>query len=222
MNFGNEWNHLLKKEFERPYFKEIGDFLSQEREKFTVFPDNDNIFDAFRYTSYSDVKAVILGQDPYHQPNQAHGLCFSVKKGNRLPPSLINIFKELYNDRGITRPPHGELTHWAKSGVLLLNSILTVRKGQPNSHRKIGWEEFTDKVIGILNKREQPLVFILWGKYAQSKSRLVNGSRHLVLTGAHPSPLSANKGGYFDERYFSRTNDFLHEQGIPAIDWEIK
>jgi len=180
-----------------------------------------DIFNALKYTTYSGVKAVILGQDPYHQPNQAHGLCFSVKQGIQPPPSLLNIFKELHDDCGVASPVHGELTNWAKNGVLLLNTALTVRHGIANSHRDCGWEIFTDKVIEILNNREKPIVFILWGANAQKKTSLITNPDHLILKGVHPSPLSANRGGFFGGRYFSKTNVFLKKHGINEINWTI-
>ena len=175
-----------------------------------------DIFNALKSTAYSDVKAVILGQDPYHEPGQAHGLCFSVKEGIDPPPSLVNIFKELKSDLGIDPPPHGCLQQWADRGVLLLNSVLTVRAGKAGSHRNRGWEIFTDRVISLLGQREKPMVFILWGNYARSKKQLVDQSRHLVIESVHPSPLSASRG-FFGGRYFSRTNEFLDE----PIDWKI-
>jgi uracil-DNA glycosylase len=186
-----------------------------------------DIFNALKYTPYSDVKAVILGQDPYHQPGQAHGLCFSVKRGVPPPPSLLNIFKELQSDLDIqpqvgkTGVVCGELTDWAKNGVLLLNTALTVRQNEANSHKGVGWEIFTDKIIELLNQRESPMVFILWGANAQTKRSLLFGTHHLVLTGSHPSPLSANRGGFFGGEYFSKTNSFLQKFGINEINWRI-
>jgi len=204
-----------------PYYKQLRQFLKQEYNSYTVYPDMNDIFNALKYTSFSDVKAVILGQDPYHEPGQAHGLCFSVKKGVQPPPSLLNIFKELYNDLGIEPPNHGELTQWAQQGVLLLNTSLTVRRGVANSHRNVGWEVLTDKVISLLNEREKPLVFILWGGNAKAKTPLLTNRNNLVLTSTHPSPLSANRGGYFGNRHFSKTNMFLREHGINEIDWRL-
>ena len=194
--------------------------MAQEYSTHTVYPQKSDMFTALEHTSYSEVKAVILGQDPYHQPNQAHGLCFSVKQGVPLPPSLSNIFKELQNDIGLKTQPHGELTSWAKNGVLLLNTVLTVRRGIANSHRNKGWECLTDKIIELISQRGN-VVFILWGNNAKAKSRLIDGKNNLVLTGAHPSPLSANKGGFFGGKYFSKTNAFLKERGINEIDWQL-
>lgn len=179
-----------------------------------------DIFNAFRYTPYADVKAVILGQDPYHGAGQAHGLCFSVKEGVQPPPSLVNIFKELNADLGVSVPKSGCLVKWAQSGVLMLNSVLTVREGIAGSHRGKGWETFTDSVIGMLNERQKPIVFILWGNYAKSKKPLITSERHLVLTAAHPSPLSATSG-FFGCRHFSKTNAFLAANGIEQINWEL-
>ena len=179
-----------------------------------------DIFNALRRTSYSDVKAVILGQDPYHGAGQAHGMCFSVKKGTPPPPSLQNIFKELKSDLGIDPPNHGELTAWADSGVLLLNTVLTVREGQANSHKGMGWEQFTDRIIELLNQREKPMVFLLWGGNARSKARLITNPNHLVLQCAHPSPLSAYNG-FFGCRHFSKTNEFLEQHGIAPINWKL-
>jgi uracil-DNA glycosylase len=180
-----------------------------------------NIFNALKYTDYDDVKVVILGQDPYHGYGQAHGLCFSVQKGTMPPPSLVNIFKELKEDVGVSQPSHGELTEWAKRGVLLLNTVLTVREGMAASHRGMGWEIFTDRVISLLNQREKPMVFMLWGNFAKSKGALLDGSKHLILTEAHPSPLSAYNG-FFGCRHFSLANEFLRKNGLEEIDWEIK
>jgi uracil-DNA glycosylase len=221
IKLGNEWDEILKDEWKKPYYQTLRSFLKQEYQTQTVFPDMHDIFNALKYTSYSDVKAVILGQDPYHQPGQAHGLAFSVKKGVPPPPSLQNIFGELKNDCGIEPPPHGELTGWAKQGVLLLNTALTVRRGQANSHSQKGWEIFTDTVISILNGREAPIVFILWGSNAKSKTQILGNPENLVLTGTHPSPLSANRGGFFGGKYFSKTNAFLKEHGVDEIDWRL-
>lgn len=220
MHIGNEWDALLADEIKKDYYLQLREFLKQEYSTRTIYPPMLDIFNALRYTSYSDVRAVILGQDPYHGAGQAHGLCFSVKKGVAVPPSLQNIFKELYNDLEIMPPPHGELTSWAESGVLLLNSVLTVRENSANSHKGKGWEIFTDRIISLLNERETPIVFILWGGNARAKARLVTNSRHLVLESAHPSPLSAYNG-FFGCRHFSKTNEFLHSKGLSQIDWKI-
>ena len=219
VRFGNEWDAVLKEEFGREYWLELQSFLEREYSSpgYRVFPARDDIFNAFRCTDYGDVKAVILGQDPYHRPGQAHGFSFSVKKGVAVPPSLANIYKELHSDLGIPIPPHGCLTEWAENGVLLLNSVLTVREGKPGSHRGRGWEKFTDRVIELLSLREKPMVFLLWGNYAAAKAPLIDKSRHLVLTAAHPSPLSAYRG-FFGCRHFSAANKFL---GDGAIDWRI-
>lgn len=220
MHIGNEWDALLADEIRKDYYLRLREFLKQEYTTRRIYPPMEDIFNALRHTSYSDVKAVILGQDPYHGAGQAHGMCFSVKKGTPPPPSLQNIFKELKADLGIDPPPHGELTSWADQGVLLLNTVLTVREGQPNSHRGRGWEQFTDRVIQLLDQREQPMVFLLWGGNARAKASLITNPQHLVLQCAHPSPLSAYNG-FFGCRHFSKTNEFLASRGIPPIDWRL-
>ncbi len=220
VNIGNEWDELLKGEFDKEYYLRLRQFLISEYSQYKIYPNMYNIFNALKYTSYSDVKAVILGQDPYHQPGQAQGLCFSVQKGTPQPPSLQNIFKELKSDLGIDPPHHGELISWAQHGVLLMNTVLTVREGQPNSHKGKGWEIFTDRVIQLLNEREKPMVFILWGGNARSKKSLITNPAHLILESPHPSPLSAYNG-FFGNRHFSRTNEFLVSKGIEPIDWRI-
>ncbi len=220
VNIGNEWDELLKGEFDKEYYLKLRQFLISEYSQYKIYPNMYNIFNALKYTSYSDVKAVILGQDPYHQPGQAQGLCFSVQKGTPQPPSLQNIFKELKSDLGIDPPHHGELISWAQHGVLLMNTVLTVREGQPNSHKGKGWEIFTDRVIQLLNEREKPMVFILWGGNARSKKSLITNPAHLILESPHPSPLSAYNG-FFGNRHFSRTNEFLVSKGIEPIDWRI-
>lgn len=207
VKFDNDWDKVLEGEFEKEYYQRLRQFLINEYRTQTIYPDMYDIFNAMKLTPYSKVKAVILGQDPYHQPGEAHGLCFSVKKGIRIPPSLRNIYKELYDDLGIVPPQHGCLESWAKNGVLLLNTVLTVRRSEPNSHRGRGWETFTDTVISHLNRREEPMVFILWGKNAKEKRELITNPFHLILEGAHPSPYSANNG-FFGGRYFSRANAF--------------
>jgi uracil-DNA glycosylase len=221
VDFQNDWNELLKDEFRKRYYAELREFLKKEYQSFSIFPDVNDIFNALKLTSYAGIKAVILGQDPYHEPGQAHGLCFSVKQGVRRPPSLENIFKELTDDTGVIPPPHGELTAWAKDGVLLLNTVLTVRQGAANSHRGRGWEIFTDKVIELLNEREKPIVFILWGMNARNKSKLLTNPVHKVLTSAHPSPLSAYNG-FFGCRHFSKANIFLEENGQEPVNWRIE
>ncbi len=221
VEFDNEWDELLKDEFKKDYYLKLRQFLIQEYNTRRIFPGMYDIFNALKYTSYSDVKAVIIGQDPYHGLGQAHGLCFSVKKGVTPPPSLVNIFKEIKSDTGIDNTgKHGELTNWAKSGVLLLNNVLTVREGAANSHKSAGWEEFTDNIIKLLNEREKPMVFLLWGANARAKTKLIDNPNHLILTCAHPSPLSAYNG-FFGCRHFSKTNDFLRQNGISEINWSI-
>lgn len=220
VNIGNDWDELLAGEFEKPYYLALRGFLKSEYSGFTIYPDMYDIFNALRLTPYSDVKAVILGQDPYHEPKQAHGLAFSVQNGVEPPPSLKNIYKELNTDLGLPIPTTGDLTCWAKQGVLLLNTSLTVRRGQANSHQGKGWEVFTDHIIALLNEREKPLVFILWGANARKKTALITNPRHLILTSAHPSPLSAYNG-FFGCRHFSKCNHFLRENGISEIDWRV-
>ena len=204
VNIGNEWDELLKGEFEKEYYLKLREFLKYEYSHYEVYPNMYDIFNSLKYTSYNSVKAVILGQDPYHEPGQAHGLCFSVKKGTPLPPSLQNIYKELYSDLGIPPAKHGELISWAQNGVLMMNTVLTVRRGQANSHKNHGWEIFTDRVIELLNRREKPIVFILWGGNARSKTKLITNPNHFILQSAHPSPLSAYNG-FFGNKHFSKT-----------------
>lgn len=220
VNIGNEWDELLKDEFKKDYYLNLREFLKKEYFTYQVYPNMYDIFNALKFTSYSDVKAVIIGQDPYHGPGQAHGLCFSVQKDVAIPPSLQNMYKELYSDLDITPANHGYLKKWADNGVLMMNAVLTVRAGQANSHRNMGWEIFTDKVIELLNKREQPIVFILWGNNAKQKMKLITNPNHLILQAAHPSPLSAFNG-FFGCKHFSKTNDFLTSHGIEPIDWRI-
>ncbi len=221
--FGNSWDALLSPEAEKEYYRELRAFLKSEYLKsgVPIYPNMNDIFNAFKYTDYNDVRAVIIGQDPYHNEGQAHGLCFSVKKGVQKPPSLNNIFKELQADLGFAPANHGELTSWAKNGVMLLNSVLTVRAGNAGSHRNKGWEIFTDNAISLLNQRKEPIVFILWGSYARAKKELITSPQHFVLEAAHPSPLSAYNG-FFGCRHFSKCNEFLKSVGKPEIDWEIK
>lgn len=216
----NDWAPLLEEEFEKPYYLKLRAFLKKEYMTRTIHPNMYDIFNALHYTPFSKVKAVILGQDPYHGPNQAHGLSFSVKPGVEPPPSLKNIFAELHNDLGCPIPDHGCLIPWAEQGVLLLNTVLTVREGQPNSHRGVGWEIFTDRVIEVLNQREEPVVYILWGSAAQSKVSLIDTSKHYIIRSPHPSPLSAHRG-FFGSRPFSKTNAILRQLGLEEIDWEI-
>lgn len=222
VNFNNSWDNLLKDEFTKPYYLRLRQFLIEEYKTRVIYPGMYDIFNAMKITAYEDVKAVIIGQDPYHGEGQAHGLSFSVRKGIAPPPSLINIFKEIKTDVGIDNlGKNGDLTSWAKSGVLLLNSVLTVRGGIANSHRGKGWEIFTDDVIKLLNMREKPMVFLLWGANAKAKAALVTNPNHLVLKAAHPSPLSAYNG-FFGCRHFSKTNNFLESRGIEPIDWRVE
>lgn len=214
------WKKILWDEFQSPYFSELKQFLVGEKKKFTIYPPGNLIFNAFHHTPFDRVKAVILGQDPYHGPGQAHGLCFSVPPGIKPPPSLVNIFKELHSDLGIPIPNHGNLSKWASQGVLLLNATLTVRAGQAGSHQNRGWEIFTNRVIEKISQQRNGLVFLLWGRFAQAKDALIHGQKHLILKAAHPSPLSAFNG-FFGCRHFSKTNEYLAKQDISAIDWTL-
>jgi len=214
---GNDWDLVLKEEYERDYFKRIMNIVMDEYKKKEIFPSVDRIFYAFNETSYKDTRVVILGQDPYHGVGEANGLCFSVNRGIKMPPSLKNIYKELYNDLGIERVDT-DLSDWAKSGVLLLNSVLTVERDKPASHKFVGWEEFTDNVIKKLNEKEEPVVFILWGNFAKGKIKYITNSRHLVISSSHPSPFSVNQG-FLGSKPFSRANDFLRENGLKEIEW---
>lgn len=220
VNIGNDWDEILKDEWEKPYYKSLRVFLKNEYRNYTVYPDMYDIFNALKYTSFADTKVVIIGQDPYHEPNQAHGLCFSVKKGTPPPPSLLNIYKELSDDVGFVIPDHGDLTPWAKQGVLLLNTVLTVRKGLANSHKGKGWEIFTDEIIKKLNQKTTPVVFLLWGANAKKKAELITNKSHKILTQVHPSPLSAY-GGFFGCKHFSKTNKLLTEAGLEPINWQL-
>lgn len=219
--FENDWQDLLSGEMEKDYYLKLREFLIEEYETQTVYPKKENIFTALKYTSYKDTKVVILGQDPYHGPNQAYGLAFSVSPGVKTPPSLRNMYKELKDDLGYEIPSHGCLTKWAKEGVLLLNTSFTVRGGEANSHRKIGWEIFTDKIISLLNEREDPIVFILWGNNAIKKEALITNPQHYIVKSVHPSPLAASRG-FFGSKPYSKTNDFLQSIGKSPIDWEIE
>ncbi len=221
VKFDNEWDILLRGEFDKPYYLTLHSFLVEQYTGYTVYPDMYDIFNALKYTTYSNVKVVIIGQDPYHEEGQAHGLSFSVKKGIQIPPSLLNIYKELHDDIGFKIPSHGCLESWAKNGVLLLNNVLTVRKGEANSHRGCGWEIFTDEVIKLLNNHQKPIVFMLWGSNAQEKGKLITNPRHFVLKAPHPSPLSAYRG-FFGCKHFSQANDFLKKTGQTPIDWTIE
>lgn len=217
----NDWAPLLEDEFEKPYYVRLREFLKHEYKTRTIYPSMYDIFNALHYTPFEKVKVVILGQDPYHGPNQAHGLSFSVQKGVKQPPSLVNIFNELKNDLGYEPPSHGNLVDWTKEGVLLLNTVLTVRAGVANSHRGHGWENFTDQIIKTLNEKEHPIVYMLWGAAAQSKQSLIDTSKHFIIKSPHPSPLSAYRG-FFGSKPFSKTNEILRQNGLEEIDWEIK
>lgn len=217
----NDWLQPLQKEFKKPYYRKLYDTVKREYSTYQVFPPADDIFNAFHLTPLSEVKVVILGQDPYHNVNQAHGLCFSVQPTVEIPPSLENIYKELHDDLGCKIPNNGYLVKWAKQGVLLLNTVLTVRAHQANSHQNIGWEQFTDAVIEILDQQDRPMVFLLWGRPAQRKKTMLHNPNHLILEAPHPSPLSAYRG-FFGCRHFSKTNQFLEQHGLTPIDWQIE
>lgn len=217
----NDWEALLDDEFKKDYYLKLRQFLINEYRTRIIHPDMNDIFNALHYTAYSDVKVVILGQDPYHGPNQAHGLSFSVKPGVPAPPSLVNIYKELNSDLDCYIPNNGYLKKWADQGVLLLNTVLTVREGEANSHKNMGWECFTDKIISLLNDREDPIVFILWGANAQSKTAIINNLRHCIIKSVHPSPLSVYRG-FFGSKPFSKANEFLKSIGKEPIDWQIE
>lgn len=217
---GNDWDELLKDEINKDYFQELFSFVKEEYQKHTVYPKMSEVFNAFRHTAYKDVKVVILGQDPYHGENEAEGLSFSVKTGIRKPPSLNNIFKELHDDLGCEISESGSLIKWTEEGVLLLNSVLTVEKDKPASHKDRGWETFTDAVISKINEKDTPVVFILWGNYARAKKALITNPIHYIIESPHPSPYSANNG-FFGSKPFSKTNDFLKSKGISPIDWNL-
>lgn len=218
VHIGNDWDAILADEWEKPYYKRLRQFLKQEYSTQRIYPHMNDIFNALKYTSFEDTKVVIIGQDPYHGYGQAHGLCFSVKQGVTPPPSLKNIFKELSTDVGKPEPSSGELTDWAKQGVLLLNNVLTVREGCPASHKGMGWEIFTDRVISELNRKETPVVFLLWGAHAQKKAEIITNPIHYKLATVHPSPLSASRG-FFGCRHFSKTNEILENNNISKIIW---
>jgi uracil-DNA glycosylase len=219
-NISKSWQLHLQKEFKKPYFLELNNFLESEKSTYTIFPKEQDVFKAFELTPFDAVKVVILGQDPYHGLNQAHGLSFSVNKGVKVPPSLQNIFKELQTDNNSSIPTHGNLTHWAQQGVLLLNATLTVREGLPGSHQKKGWETFTDAVIKCISDEKEQIVFLLWGNYAKTKAPLIDANKHLILDAAHPSPLA--RGAFFGSKHFSKTNAYLISNQIKPIDWNLQ
>lgn len=221
VNIGNSWDDILKDEWNKDYYLELRELLKKEYKNYTIYPSMYDIFNALKFVSYEDCKVVILGQDPYYGENQAHGFSFSVKKGVKTPPSLLNIYKELHDDLGCFIPDNGNLEKWARQGVLLLNTTLTVRAHQANSHEKIGWHILTDRIIELLNEREKPIVFILWGKNAQEKIRLITNPNHLIIKSSHPSPFAAHRG-FFGSKPFSRTNEFLSKNEIEPIDWQIE
>lgn len=221
VQFNNDWDTILADEFKKDYYLKLREFLKKEYSSRKIYPNMHNIFNALKYTSFSDTKVVIIGQDPYHGPNQAHGLCFSVQHGVTPPPSLKNIFKELSSDLNIPEANHGCLTDWAKQGVLLLNTVLTVREGNPNSHKGMGWEIFTDRVISELNRKTTPVIFLLWGANAKAKAKVITNPLHIKLETVHPSPLSAY-GGFFGCKHFSKANQILTNSNQSPIDWQLK
>jgi uracil-DNA glycosylase len=214
------WQTVLAEEFDKPYFQKLQDFLKEERQSYSIYPPEEDVFSAFELTPYENVNVLLLGQDPYHDDNQAHGLCFSVRPDIKPPPSLVNIYKELKDDVGFNIPNNGYLVTWAKQGILMLNAVLTVRAHTPNSHKNKGWETFTDAVITKVNQKTDPVVFVLWGGYAQKKLKLIDSDRHIVVQSAHPSPLSA-RNGFFGSKAFSAINSALRSFGKPEIDWQI-
>lgn len=216
----NDWGPLLGSEFEKEYYQALANFLKEEYEEHVIYPKKEDIFNALQYTSYENTKVVILGQDPYHGPNQAHGLSFSVQPGIKTPPSLLNMYKELRDEYGYEIPNNGYLVKWAEQGVLLLNTVLTVRQGEANSHKGKGWEHFTDRVIELLNEREKPVVFILWGRHAQAKKKLITNTNHHIIESVHPSPLSARRG-FFGSKPYSKVNEILSNMDEKEIDWQI-
>lgn len=218
--FGNDWDEILHDEMQKSYFQELMEALTQEYKEETIYPPKELLFTALKLTPYNETRVVILGQDPYHGAGQAHGLSFSVMPGVRIPPSLRNIYTELKEDMSVPVPNHGSLNHWAEQGVLLLNTVLTVREGKPGSHKKLGWEKFTDTIMKKLNERTVPMVFILWGNHAQQKGSFIDQDRHRVIQSMHPSPLSAYRG-FFGSRPFSQTNQYLESNGLESIDWNI-
>ncbi len=220
MDLPATWQPVLQEELQQPYIAELEQFVEQQRGAHTVFPPPEEVFTALELTPYEDVRVFLLGQDPYHGPGQAHGLCFSVKPGVKPPPSLANIYKEMATDIGATIPGHGYLTHWASQGVLMLNAVLTVRQAAANSHKGKGWEKFTDAIIRKVNEKQEPVVFLLWGGYARKKVKLIDANRHIVIESAHPSPLSA-RNGFFGSKPFSKVNQALSQAGHKPIDWQI-
>ncbi|WP_186786104.1 uracil-DNA glycosylase [Paenibacillus agilis] len=220
MKVDNDWSEKLHDEVRMPYFKQLWSWLKGEYEREEIYPPYDQLFTAFRLTSYEDTKVVIVGQDPYHGPGQAHGLSFSVRPGVRIPPSLLNMLKEGASDVGITMPNHGSLTSWAEQGVLLLNTVLTVRAGQAASHKGMGWEQFTDRVIELLNEREKPIIFVLWGSHAQAKAKMIDQKKHFIVQSPHPSPLSAHRG-FMGSKPYSKINAKLREWEETEIDWQL-
>lgn len=218
MKFQNDWDEILKDEWQKPYLQGLFAFLKQDYEEHTVYPPKREVFNALKYTSFSETRAVIIGQDPYHGFGQAHGLCFSVREGVKLPPSLVNIYKELESDVGRAFTLNGDLTYWARQGVLMLNNVLTVREGQPQSHKDMGWEQFTDRIISELNNKQTPVVFLLWGKPAEKKAEIITNPIHKKLITVHPSPLSAYRG-FFGCKHFSRANEILAQSGQQPINW---
>ncbi len=221
VKLGNDWDNIIGEEFEKEYYLKLRAFLKNEYANYTVYPDMYDLFSALKATSYSNTKVVIIGQDPYHEPNQAHGMCFSVKPGVQIPPSLLNMYKEIRDEYGYDIPNNGYLMPWAEQGVLLLNAVLTVREGQAGSHANKGWEEFTDNVIRALNKREEPVIFMLWGNYARKKAELIDTNRHFVLEAAHPSPLSASRG-FMGCGHFKKANSILVSLIKSPINWQIQ
>ena len=221
VHIGNDWDELLKEEFSKAYYLNLRKFLANEYKTHTVYPDMYDIFNAFKLTSYADTKVVIFGQDPYHEPEQAHGLAFSVKKGVKIPPSLLNMYKELNHELGCYIPNNGYLEKWARQGVMLLNNSLTVRQSSANSHRNIGWEEFTNAVARLYNDRKKPIIFMLWGNNAKEKMKIITNPHHIIMTAAHPSPLSASRG-FFGCEHFKTANKILERNGDMPIDWQIE
>ncbi|HKL43586.1 MAG TPA: uracil-DNA glycosylase [Clostridia bacterium] len=216
----NDWKELFNKEKSKEYFQELEAFILEERQQYEIYPEKERVFEAFNLCSYEHTKVVIIGQDPYHGPNQAHGLCFSVLPGNKIPPSLRNIYKELKDDLGCQIPKHGYLSDWAKQGVLMINSVFTVRRGEANTHKNMGWEILTKKVISYLNDKQSPVVFILWGNYAKQYEKLITDDQHKIIKSYHPSPLSASRG-FFKSKPFSKSNTFLKANDLKPIDWCI-